>query len=160
MLEVNVTGLEQTGSWWWLATAAPHAGTSLDLLHSGGVAAAVVGLFLLLGTLAERIKVNFLILLSGPGAMTLSLYSACLGSVRVHQPAVAHGVDGRRDVLGPSTYCGCHWSLFRRSPTPWTTGVGRPLRIKPGQSPACCGGLRAEKLHGIAHGGTGTFAVA
>ncbi|BCW62569.1 heparan-alpha-glucosaminide N-acetyltransferase domain-containing protein [Arthrobacter sp. StoSoilB22] len=76
MLQVNVTGLEQTGSWWWLATAAPHAGTTLDLLHSGGVAAAVVGLFLLLGTLAERIRINFLILLSGPGAMTLSLYSA------------------------------------------------------------------------------------
>lgn len=76
MLQVNVTGLEQTRSWWWLATAAPHAGTTLDLLHSGGVAAAAVGLFLLLGTLAERIKVNFLVLLSGPGAMTLSLYSA------------------------------------------------------------------------------------
>lgn len=76
MLQVNVTGLEQTGSWWWLATAAPHAGTTLDLLHSGGVAAAVVGLFLLLGTLAERIRINFLVLLSGPGAMTLSLYSA------------------------------------------------------------------------------------
>jgi len=76
MLQVNLTGLEQTGSWWWLATAAPHAGTTLDLLHTGGVAAAAVGLFLLLGTLAERIKINFLILLSGPGAMTLSLYSA------------------------------------------------------------------------------------
>lgn len=76
MLQVNLTGLEQTGSWWWLATAAPHAGTTLDLLHTGGTAAGAVGLFLLLGTLAERIKVNFLIVLSGPGAMTLSLYSA------------------------------------------------------------------------------------
>lgn len=76
MLQVNLTGLQQVDSWWWLATAAPHAGTTLDLLHTGGTAAAVVGLFLLLGTVAERAKVNFLILLSGPGAMTLSLYSA------------------------------------------------------------------------------------
>ncbi|MET3905566.1 heparan-alpha-glucosaminide N-acetyltransferase domain-containing protein [Paenarthrobacter sp. 4246] len=76
MLQVNLTGLEQTGSWWWLATASPHAGTTLDLLHTSGTAAAVVGFFLLLGTVAERIKVNFLIVLSGPGAMTLSLYSA------------------------------------------------------------------------------------
>ncbi|MBU8867130.1 MULTISPECIES: heparan-alpha-glucosaminide N-acetyltransferase domain-containing protein [Paenarthrobacter] len=75
MLQVNLTGLQQVDSWWWLASAAPHAGTTLDLLHTGGVAAAVVGLFLMLGTLAERIKVNFLILLSGPGAMTLTLYS-------------------------------------------------------------------------------------
>ncbi|MCT9871172.1 DUF1624 domain-containing protein [Paenarthrobacter aurescens] len=76
MLQVNLTGLQQVDSWWWLATAAPHAGTTLDLLHTGGVAAGVVGLFLLLGNLAERLKVNFLIVLSGPGAMTLTLYSA------------------------------------------------------------------------------------
>ncbi|MEV7605561.1 heparan-alpha-glucosaminide N-acetyltransferase domain-containing protein [Paenarthrobacter sp. NPDC089322] len=75
MLQVNVTGLQQVDSWWWLASAAPHAGTTLDLLHTGGVAAAVVGAFLVLGALAERSKVNFLILLSGPGAMTLTLYS-------------------------------------------------------------------------------------
>lgn len=76
MLAVNVTGLQQVDSWWWLATAAPHAGTTLDLLHSGGVAAAVVALLLLLGTVAERAKVNFLVVLSGPGAMTLTLYAA------------------------------------------------------------------------------------
>jgi uncharacterized membrane protein len=81
MLQVNLTGLEQSGSWWWLATAAPHAGTTLDLLHTGATAAGTVGLFLLLGTLAERMKVNFLIVLSGPGAMTLSLYSAHVWAV-------------------------------------------------------------------------------
>ncbi|MGP0223823.1 MULTISPECIES: heparan-alpha-glucosaminide N-acetyltransferase domain-containing protein [unclassified Paenarthrobacter] len=75
MLQVNLTGLRQVDSWWWLATAAPHAGTTLDLLHTGGVAAAVIGLFLILGSLAERLNVNFLLVLSGPGAMTLTLYS-------------------------------------------------------------------------------------
>ncbi|MFF1828169.1 heparan-alpha-glucosaminide N-acetyltransferase domain-containing protein [Paenarthrobacter sp. NPDC058040] len=75
MLQVNLTGLQQTGSWWWLATASPHAGTTLDLLHTSGAAGAATGLFLLLGKVAEHIKVNFLVVLSGPGAMTLTLYS-------------------------------------------------------------------------------------
>ncbi|MEO3943641.1 heparan-alpha-glucosaminide N-acetyltransferase domain-containing protein [Paenarthrobacter nicotinovorans] len=76
MLQVNLTGLDQTGSWWWLATASPHAGTTLDLLHTSGTAAAVVAFFLLLAAAAENLKVNILMVLSGPGAMTLSLYSA------------------------------------------------------------------------------------
>ncbi|WP_347110598.1 heparan-alpha-glucosaminide N-acetyltransferase domain-containing protein [Paenarthrobacter sp. S56] len=76
MLQVNLTGLRQTGSGWWLASASPHAGTTLDLLHTSGTAAAATGLFLLLEKAAARARINFLVLLSGPGAMTLTLYSA------------------------------------------------------------------------------------
>ncbi|MBO1267423.1 heparan-alpha-glucosaminide N-acetyltransferase domain-containing protein [Arthrobacter cavernae] len=76
LLQVNLTGVEQADSWWWLATAAPHSGTTLDLLHTAGTAAAVVGLCLLLGRIGGRRKVNVLLPLSGPGAMTLTLYSA------------------------------------------------------------------------------------
>lgn len=76
LLQVNLAGVEQTDSWWWLASAAPHSGTTLDLLHTTGVAAAVVGLCLLLGRIGGRLKVSFLLPLSGAGAMTLTLYSA------------------------------------------------------------------------------------
>jgi uncharacterized membrane protein len=75
VLQVNLTGIEQTGSWWWLATSAPHSGTTLDLLHTSGVAAAVVGACLLLGRLGEWLALDLLLPLRGAGAMTLSLYT-------------------------------------------------------------------------------------
>ncbi|GAA3277506.1 heparan-alpha-glucosaminide N-acetyltransferase domain-containing protein [Paenarthrobacter aurescens] len=140
MLQVNVTGLEQTGSWWWLATAAPHAGTTLDLLHSSGVAAAVVGLFLLLGTTAERIKVNFLILLSGPGAMTLSLYSAHVWVLSgfTNQPLPQGWTDEGMywaQALTAIAVGTCFAVLRRRGPLEWvshtasTVGSHRPAAV-------------------------------
>ncbi|WP_404321719.1 heparan-alpha-glucosaminide N-acetyltransferase domain-containing protein [Arthrobacter luteolus] len=71
MMEVNLTGVDQSGSWWWLAVSAPHSGTTLDLLHTCGTAAAVVGVCLLL----TRARPNLLLPLSAAGAMTLTLYS-------------------------------------------------------------------------------------
>jgi uncharacterized membrane protein len=75
VLQVNLTGIRQEGSWWWLASAAPHSGTSLDLLHTSGVAAAVIGACLLLERLGEWIDLDLLLPLRGPGAMTLTLYT-------------------------------------------------------------------------------------
>jgi uncharacterized membrane protein len=71
MLPVSLTGIEQTGTWWWLAVSAPHSGTPLDLMHTAGTAAAVVGLCLLVTR-----RLQWLLLpLSAPGAITLTLYS-------------------------------------------------------------------------------------
>ncbi|KRE77643.1 heparan-alpha-glucosaminide N-acetyltransferase domain-containing protein [Arthrobacter sp. Soil763] len=75
LLQVNLAGVEQSGSPWWLASSAPHSGTTLDLLHTSGVAAAVVGLCLLLGRLADWLQLDLLLPLRGAGAMTLSLYT-------------------------------------------------------------------------------------
>lgn len=75
VLQVNLAGLPQDGSWWWLASAAPHSGTPLDLLHTSAVAAAVIGACLLLGRLAEWIDLDLLLPLRGAGAMTLTLYT-------------------------------------------------------------------------------------
>lgn len=75
VLQVNLTGIPQEGSWWWLASAAPHSGTSLDLLHTSAVAVAVIGACLLLGRLAEWVDLDLLLPLRGPGAMTLTLYT-------------------------------------------------------------------------------------
>lgn len=72
MMQVSLSPVEQSGSWWWLASAAPHSGTTLDLLHTSATAAAVIGLCLL----ATHWNRNLLLPLSGAGAMTLTLYTA------------------------------------------------------------------------------------
>lgn len=91
VLQVNLAGIDQSGSAWWLATSAPHSGTTLDLLHTSGVAAAVVGVFLLLGRLAEWIELDYLLPLRGAGAMTLTLYTAhlCVMAALYGQPLPA-----------------------------------------------------------------------
>lgn len=78
LLQVNLAGVDQTGSAWWLATSAPHSGTTLDLLHTSGVAAAVVGVCLLVGRIVQRTGRDLLLPLRGAGAMTLSFYTAHL----------------------------------------------------------------------------------
>jgi uncharacterized membrane protein len=71
MLDVGLAGVDQSGSWWWLAVSAPHSGTTPDLIGVSGSAAAVVGLCLLL----TRRFPQALLPLSAPGAMTLTLYT-------------------------------------------------------------------------------------
>jgi uncharacterized membrane protein len=78
LLAVNLAGVAQTGSGWWLAASAPHSGTTLDLVHTSGVAAAVLGFCLLLGRLAEWIELDLLLPLRGAGALTLSFYTVHL----------------------------------------------------------------------------------
>ncbi|MCP2046220.1 UNVERIFIED_ORG: putative membrane protein [Paenarthrobacter nicotinovorans] len=132
MLQVNLAGLQQVDSWWWLATASPHAGTTLDLLHTSGVAAGVVGIFLLLGRLAERLKVNFLLVLSGPGAMTLSLYSAHVWVVSgfTNQPLPAGWTDEGMywtQALGAIGIGMCFALLRRRGPLEWVAHMASRL---------------------------------
>ncbi|MBG6180579.1 heparan-alpha-glucosaminide N-acetyltransferase domain-containing protein [Arthrobacter sp. CAN_A1] len=71
MMDVSLTGVDQSGSWWWLAVSAPHSGSPLDLLHTSGTAALVIGLCLL----ATRRFESALLPLSAAGAMTLTLYT-------------------------------------------------------------------------------------
>ncbi|RKR19667.1 heparan-alpha-glucosaminide N-acetyltransferase domain-containing protein [Arthrobacter oryzae] len=76
LLQVNLAGVDQSGSVWWLATSSPHSGTTLDLLHTSGVAVAVIGACLLLGRLGTWLELDLLLPFRGIGAMTLSLYTA------------------------------------------------------------------------------------
>jgi hypothetical protein len=57
------------GSWAWLLVVAPHSGTPFDLLETGGSAALVIGLCLLVA------RGRVVAVLFGAGTMTLSLYS-------------------------------------------------------------------------------------
>jgi uncharacterized membrane protein YeiB len=61
-------------SWWWLAVRAPYSTTPIDLLHTMGVAVAVLGAMLLL----SRVAGTVLKPLAALGSMTLTIYCAHL----------------------------------------------------------------------------------
>ncbi|MDQ1626157.1 MAG: hypothetical protein QOJ49_1655 [Actinomycetota bacterium] len=63
-------------SWWWLAVDSPHASTPLDLLHTSGVAIALLGAMLLLArqTWGRRVMTP----VAAAGSMTLTLYTALI----------------------------------------------------------------------------------
>jgi uncharacterized membrane protein YeiB len=63
------------GSWAWLLVAAPHSGTPFDLLETGGSAALVIGLCLLLVSALRSDGQRAVAIVFGAGTMTLSLYS-------------------------------------------------------------------------------------
>nr|WP_166756809.1 heparan-alpha-glucosaminide N-acetyltransferase domain-containing protein [Modestobacter marinus] len=65
-------GTTPTGTWWWLATTAPHTSTPLDLAYTIGVSAALLGGLLLLARPAGK----FLLPIAAAGGMTLTLYTA------------------------------------------------------------------------------------
>jgi hypothetical protein len=71
VLTHGLHGTTPTGSWWWLATVAPHSGTPLDLAQTIGSAMAVLGLCLLVTRFQPRVWAAAF----GAGAMTLSLYT-------------------------------------------------------------------------------------
>ena len=66
----------QSSSWWYLALASPHANTPLDLIHTTGVAAAVLGGALLLTARSDAARL--LRPIAAAGSMTLTLYTAHL----------------------------------------------------------------------------------
>jgi uncharacterized membrane protein len=71
VLERSLYGNVPVTSPWWLAVAAPHSTTPLDLAHTTGTSLAVLGAVLL----AARVVPALLRPLAGAGAVTLSLYS-------------------------------------------------------------------------------------
>ena len=74
-LQTVFYGTTPTTSWWWLAVAAPHSGTTFDLLHTMGSSLAVLGGCLLLLQHAGRVVAVLLYPLAAAGSMTLTLYS-------------------------------------------------------------------------------------
>ncbi len=70
-------GTTPTDTWWWLAVVAPHSATPLDLAHTAGTAAAVIGAALLLSRVAQSSRWTGVAwaTLFGAGAMTLTLYA-------------------------------------------------------------------------------------
>jgi uncharacterized membrane protein len=78
---------EQVESWWWLALRGHHSGTPIDMLHTVGVAMAIVGAALLVTKLPAARRLLWP--LGVVGSMTLTIYSA---------HAVALNLDDLLDV--------------------------------------------------------------
>ncbi|GAA2128810.1 heparan-alpha-glucosaminide N-acetyltransferase domain-containing protein [Arthrobacter humicola] len=144
LLQVNLAGVDQSGSVWWLATSAPHAGTTLDLLHTSGVAAAVIGVCLLLGRLGEWVELDLLLPLRGIGAMTLTLYTAhlCIMAA-LHDRPLAPGwtVEGVywAQAVGMLVVGGVFAALIWRGPLEWVSHAANQVgRYQParGRQPA------------------------
>ena len=70
-LTTSFYGTTPTTNWWWLAVAAPHSGTSFDLLHTIGTACFVLGTMLLFARVARAAVWP----LAAIGSMTFTLYS-------------------------------------------------------------------------------------
>jgi uncharacterized membrane protein len=81
---------EESSSWWYLALPAPHSHTPIDLLHTLGSAAAVLGAALLLTRIPAVSRA--LSPLAAAGAMSLTLYSA-------HLVLLATGVQDDQPAL-------------------------------------------------------------
>ena len=79
VLDAVATGMSGTtptgGAWQWLLVVAPHSGTPFDLAQTGGSAAAVIGLCLLVVGALPETAVVALRVVAGAGTMTLTLYA-------------------------------------------------------------------------------------
>jgi hypothetical protein len=62
------------GSWWWLALRAHHTGTPFDVMHTLGVAMAVLGAVILVTKSATARRLLWPVAIAG--SMTLTIYSA------------------------------------------------------------------------------------
>jgi hypothetical protein len=107
---VQFFGATPTDSWWYLAVATPHSGTSFDLLHTTGTSVAVLGSCLLL----EAAGRSVLAWLAAAGGMTLSLYTS-----HVLALAAGWGPEDRLALLIWHVIAALAIGLF------WRTFVGR-----------------------------------
>ncbi|CAM4364376.1 heparan-alpha-glucosaminide N-acetyltransferase domain-containing protein [Nocardiopsis rhodophaea] len=69
-LREGLPGTVPVNDWTWLLTAAPHSGTPFEVVGAGGVAIAVLGLFLLVGRYLRWV----LFPLAAVGALALTTY--------------------------------------------------------------------------------------
>ncbi|WP_433676097.1 heparan-alpha-glucosaminide N-acetyltransferase domain-containing protein [Microbacterium gorillae] len=84
-------GAMPTGTWWMQLIAAPHSGTPVDILRTGAVAVAIIGLMTALT--ADRRRLAYPVrLIATTGAAPLTIYAAhCLASIPI---AMSTGVRG------------------------------------------------------------------
>ncbi|WP_088317924.1 hypothetical protein [Kineosporia sp. R_H_3] len=96
-LSTSSYGTSPTASWWWLGTAGRHSGTGPDLLHTGGSALVVLGLFLLVFAALDRgrapVARRLLAPLVAVGSATLTLYT-----LHVLLLGATYDWDGLREI--------------------------------------------------------------
>lgn len=116
-------GAPTTGSPWWLASAAPHSGTTLDLVLTTGIALAVVGLCLALGTVVPAGVRRALEPVRRAGSAPLTVYT-------LHVVATSLGTMVALSATGLTAY---PWYIH--SPQLWVlhvvgaVGIGAVLMV-------------------------------
>ncbi|MQA12981.1 MAG: DUF1624 domain-containing protein [Pseudonocardiaceae bacterium] len=80
ILAFGPTGTTPTSTWWWLAIDTQHSSTPPDLLHTTGIAVALLAAMLLLTHVVRpvlrRVIIAVLTPLAAVGALTLTVYTA------------------------------------------------------------------------------------
>jgi len=112
-LASGMFGSTPTTDWRWLTVSSPHSGTTLDLVHTVGVAFAVLGACLLLARLLPRLA---LLPLAAVGSMTFTLYT-------LHVLALAE--DSPFLVADRRTLWLAHVVIALLLASAWRTTVGR-----------------------------------
>lgn len=113
-------GITPPDSWWWLATAGPHSATPFDLLHTAGLAAAVLGVCSLAAiVLGERAWL--LAPLSAPGSMPLSVYTGHVVFLEISRLAPIRSLVELMIHVGLAVLFALLWRGFAspRGPLEW-----------------------------------------
>lgn len=113
-LRQGLYGVAPTDTWWWLGVWTPHSGTIVDLIHTTGTALAVIGFCLLAVQLTGRtpgLRRAWQII-SGAGAMTLTLYSA--HALTLALPDGTWGTDLWSVHVGAALLIGAVFAALRR----------------------------------------------
>ena len=113
-------GITPPDSWWWLATAGPHSATPFDLLHTAGLAAAVLGVCSLAAiVLGERAWL--LAPLSAPGSMPLSVYTGHVVFLEISRLAPIRSLVELMIHVGLAVIFALLWRGFAspRGPLEW-----------------------------------------
>ncbi len=108
-------GFDPSGAWdpAWFAGAQPHSGTPFEVVGSGGLAVAVVGVCLVLADLLPRLTYP----LAAVGALALSVYTAQIVAIRVLD--AGYGADWGlwlRFTLTALVLATAWWLLLGRGP--------------------------------------------
>lgn len=94
-------GAPSTSDWWWMLGAAPHTGTTLDIVRGVGIALIVIALMLAFARWAPRALLTALRPVSAAGAAPLTIYT-------VHVLGVA-ATSSIIMLLGPASFTEVPW---------------------------------------------------
>ena len=132
VLETGMFGLTPTTSWWWLAVAAPHSSTTLDLVHTTGTSMLVLGVCLLVARHAGAL----LWPLAAAGSMTFTLYSAHVLALRGDDGLGDRTVLYAMHVVAAVTVATVWRAFARRGPLEALAALLSRAAIRAVQSPS------------------------
>ncbi|GAA2784776.1 heparan-alpha-glucosaminide N-acetyltransferase domain-containing protein [Saccharopolyspora taberi] len=127
IMKFGESGTTPTGTWWWLVADVRHTGTPIDLIHTTGVAVALLGAVLLLTHVTRPVPSKVVhavfVPLSAVGAMPLTIYSAHIAFM-VSPLDVFDAVPGYLVQLGVALAFAVVWrSFFERGPLEWAVSL-------------------------------------